>query len=155
MKNKVWLVCVIILIVVAISLILFFLNHHSGNIDKFKAEMEKSNYIVKEVTSSDSNITKAINSMKKDYSYQISFYEYNNEENAKAGYSHNLENLKTYKTTEIATDKSSSSSHHEKYELTIGDKYRVLYRSKNNLVYVDASISSKDEINSALSKYGI
>lgn len=158
MKNKVWLVCIIILLIVAVCLVLFFINHKvSTNISKFKTEIEKLDYIVKDVNSlpkNNSTITKAINAMKKDYSHQITFYEYNDENGAKDGYAHNLKNLESYKTSNSDSEKKTSKSHYEKCELITGEKYRVLCRNKNNLIYVDGNANSKDEINSLLNKYG-
>lgn len=159
MKNKVWPVCILVIFIVITCLILFFVNHKSvANINKFHKEMESQQYIVKDITSSyknDLNIIKVINAIKNDYTYQISFFEYNNEENAKLGYSHNLKNLETYKTSNNNSEKKTSNSHYEKCELITGQKYRILYRNKNNVIFVDGNIGLKDEINNVLSKYGL
>lgn len=161
MKKPVIIAIVIAVILVLILGIIIFTNALNNNkqamtATDFKNSMENKGYILMDVTSqfaNNENIKQAYIATNNDYSYRVEFYETANDDYAKTFYSNNKANFESSKTetdNETNTDLEQSS----KYTLSSEDKYKVVSRKNNTVIYINANSSYKDTTNDILNELG-
>lgn len=130
-------------------------NKKSLTAEEFKNKMEKEKYIITDATNQFKDIEEAKYLKKvyiasdKDYKYQVEFYEFDTKSNATNFLEHN-KNL-------FENEKEGASSYTEvnlfnynRYTLNTGNKYFVLSRIDNTVVYVNNDSQYKEQINALL-----
>ena len=132
------------------------LNKTSITAEDFKTKMEAKGYSIKDATNQFSDYTYvkqvylAINS---DSTFQIEFYELENESYAKNFFETNK--------TKFEESKGSSSAYsnvdignHSKYTQSSNGYFSVISRIDNTAIYVNVSDNYKDTVNSVLKDLG-
>ena len=150
MKFKIALIIIILLISVGCSKNIVkkedFLNIADYNgyiIRENKDEYKGYNYI--------KNVYFAIN---REGMYFIQFLELDSDNNAKNFFEYNkVEFAKD--NTEVINKKSYKYNDYEFYHLETKDSYKLIIRSKNNIIYIDAPINYLEEINEFLDELNI
>ena len=125
---------------------------------EFSEKLEDKDYIIQESTSqysSNEEIIESYIALSEDYSYQIEFIILDSESDASSMYSYNKSRFETER--ENASSKAHSEvnlANYSKYTLTVNDKYKVLSRIDNTLIYINADSEYKDKIDSVLEDLG-
>jgi len=86
--------------------------------------------------------------------YQIEFYKLCDEEAADALFVGNQVMFEEYKSGAAYTDYDLSLANFAIYKLTVNGRYMVISRVENTMVYVDAPVEFKDDIDAALKALG-
>lgn len=122
--------------------------------EKFRKTLEKDNFVVTDIVKSEKNgVLNFSQANDKDNKYQIEFYQFDNNENAKLAF-HNLR-LDLYS---IAVKGSTSGSierkNYLKFVLTNDDKYYSLSLIDNTLIFAYTSLDNKSELKNIVKKLG-
>ncbi len=126
--------------------------------EEFKTKMEDKGYSVQDATAQFAEydfINKVYIAMSRDSSYQIEFYTLSNNEKAIEFFNNNksiFENTKAGSGKEIET--SSSMGNNAKYTLNVNNKYKVVSRIDNTVVFADEEDSHKSEIKDVIKELG-
>ena len=155
MKKK------IIRISVLLVIISIFLtgcgNKKSITAEEFKNKMEKEEkYVIGDATEQfkDYNqIKKVYIVADKKYKYQLEFYEISTADEAVSFYNNNKDIFEKEKTGASAYNEVNVANYN-KYTLKTSDKYKVLSRIDNTVVYVNADKKYKDDFNIILKTIG-
>lgn len=163
MRKSLKIVLIVLAIVVAIVIIgvtLFFVlakDKTPITADDFKTIMEEKGYIITDATykfaSYDEYINQVYIASSDDYSYQIEFYVIQDSEYAEMFYSSNKQVFENSKTSGYSQS-SISLKNYSKYTLSTGEKYKVLSRVENTVIYVNADETYKDTIKAVLNELG-
>lgn len=133
------------------------LNKEPMTVSEFKDIMEDKDFeiidAIDQVDDYDNNIKKAYIALEEDYAYQIEFYRLDEEEDAIYFYNTNKEIFENSKSSSSA-ETSVSMGNNSKYTLTSGDKYKVVSRIENTVIYLDVDEEYKDEIKEILKEIG-
>ena len=114
---------------------------------KFVIKDSKSEY------SSHNEIVRSYVAAPSDLSYQIEFLELDSDASAKNMFASNQRIFQDTSSSNKA-ESSVSVSNYAKYTLESNGKYKVISRIDNTLVYVDAEIKYKDDVNKLLDELG-
>jgi len=85
----------------------------------------------------------------KSESYQIEFYEFDNESYATGFYNNNASKFQETKGN-VAAETNFSGKNYAKYTLSSNNQYMVISRVNNTVIYIDADSSYKNEIENIL-----
>ncbi len=124
---------------------------------EFKSKMEEKSYTVTTSTNqySNSSIKESYIAVAKNYGYQIEFIVLDSDDSAISMYRTNESNFEVEKNK--ATVKSYTTvslANYAKYTLLANNKYKVISRIGNTLIYIDANANYKDEIKTVLDELG-
>ncbi len=118
--------------------------------DKFYNTYSKLNYVINEVTeqTEDESIKKIItaNNMK----YQIEYFEFDSIDNAKKSFESNKKSFERISDNNNYTSKNN----YEKFTQEEKDKFNVIVRVDNTLIYCSANIEYKDQVKKDIKKIG-
>ncbi len=154
------LIVAIIIIVAVFGVIKFVKSVDSKeaiSVEKFKSVMEGKEFLVLDAKQSQFasvNYIKSANiAAKKDRSYQLEFYELTSDSDAISFYNNNLNIFKSYYTNG-SSEANVNTKNTSKYTLNTSDKYRVLSRIGNTVLYVSVDAKYKDDVNSIIKDLG-
>lgn len=122
----------------------------------FNTTMKEKGYTVQDVGSQFSNynyVKQAYVAVNKDYSYQIEFYELQDDSYATSFYNNNKSNFESSKGNASA-ETSVALSNYAKYTLSANGKYKVISRIDNTVIYVDVDDNYKGDVTSLLDELG-
>lgn len=86
-------------------------------------------------------------------SYQIEFYELSDDTIAKNFFIQNKTNFEKQKENTLA-ETNVNGKNYSKYTLSTGNKYKVLSRIDNTVIYLDVDNSYKEEVKNILGELG-
>lgn len=123
--------------------------------DKFTTYFENQGFAVTDVTTklNKDGVKKAVVAVKEDESYQIEYFIFEKENDAKVNFSLNKNKFIEEKSGTSAI-KDESKTSYEKYALTNDGKYKLVARVKSSLIYVNTVDTYKKEINEMLAEIG-
>lgn len=123
--------------------------------DDFYSKMEKRNFVIKDSKSeysSHNEIVRSYVAAPQDLSFQIEFIELDTESSAKNMFTSNQRIFQDTSSSKLET--SVSVANYSKYTVEVNGKYKVISRIDNTLVYVDADLKYKDNVNNLLEDLG-
>jgi len=123
--------------------------------DEFYKKMEDKNFMIQDSKSQYSSRNEIIRSYvaaPSDYSFQIEFLELDSETSAKNMFSTNQKIFQDSSNSKV--ESSVSVSNYSKYTLEADGKYKVISRIEKTLIYVDADIQYKSNVDSLLNELG-
>lgn len=82
--------------------------------------------------------------------FQIEYYVFVNEEDAKKAYKNNKESFESYKTK----GKEKAKESYEKYTQQLSDTYNLIIRVDNTLLYSSVNIEYKRDLNKVIKELG-
>ena len=159
MKKPVIITIIAVAIVVTIIGIIFInLNKEKTSItaSDFYTTMSQKEYIVQDSSSQFSEynyIKQAYIAGSKDHSYQIEFYELENDSYATQFYNNNKSIFESSKVNN-SVESSAELKNYSKYTLSSNGKYMVVSRIDNTVIYVNIDSNYKDTVNSLLKELG-
>lgn len=124
--------------------------------ENYQTTMEAKNFTVVEATSQFSNygyVKKALVALSSDSSYQIEFYELDNEENAKGFYDTNQKQFEENEG-EMSYSRKTNIANYSKYVLVSDGYYKVVSRIDNTVVYLNVPEDKKTEVEGILEELG-
>ncbi|MBR2744665.1 MAG: hypothetical protein IKE01_05165 [Clostridia bacterium] len=125
---------------------------------EFQSVMKSKNYIVQDGKSqyaSYPEITECYLSAPTDRSFTIEFYVLDSDSSAQGMFAKNKSIFEEAKnSSKTRAESSISLANYAKYTLKVDDKYKVVSRIDNTLIYVDAPVKSKDEVSNILESLG-
>ncbi|MBR2704256.1 MAG: hypothetical protein IKE91_02185 [Clostridia bacterium] len=124
--------------------------------DEFYSIMTEKKFVIKDSKSeysSHNEIVRSYVAAPSDLSYQIEFLELDSDASAKNMFASNQRIFQDTSSSNKA-ESSVSVSNYAKYTLESNGKYKVISRIDNTLVYVDAEIKYKDDVNKLLDELG-
>lgn len=149
----------ILLIAISLTSLFFFSGCEKKKTaltaDEFYSKMEKKNFVIKDSKSEYSTHNEIIRSYvaaPADLSYQIEFIELDSDSSAKNMFSSNQRIFQDTSSPKI--ESSVSKSNYTKYILEVDGKYKVISRIDKTIVYVNADIKYKDDVNTVLNDLG-
>ena len=119
---------------------------------EFKTIMQEKGYDVSDATSYFSQydyINQAYIAVSDDYSYKIEFYELSNVEYA-IGFFNNNKSIFEASKGDFSSETDVNIQNYSKYTLSSHDKYKVISRIDNTVIYLDVDSSNKDTIKDLL-----
>ena len=122
----------------------------------FKEKMESKGYTVEDATSqfSDYDYVKQVYiALNSDSEYQIEFYELSDNDNASSFFNNNRSTFEQSKSSS-SSETSSSVGNTSKYTLTTNDKFKLLSRIDNTVIYLDVSEEYKSEVKDIIKELG-
>lgn len=160
MKNKSLFLTVGIVLIFCIIVFLLFSFVIKGKTpmtaNEFKTFMQENGFTVSDVTSQYSKydyVKQIYVAVANNSSYQIEFYEISDNKYARMFYNNNK--------TIIESSKGSISSHvninmgnYSKYALSSDNKYKVIARIDNTVIYLNVDSDNKDEVKELLKEIG-
>ncbi len=96
-------------------------------------------------------VTNAYIAGNKSLNYQIEFYELSDDTMAKSFFNQNKTNFENQKES-VSAETNVNGKNYSKYTLTTGNKYKVLSRIDNTVIYLDVDNSYKEEVKNILSE---
>ena len=123
--------------------------------DEFYTIMTEKKFVIKDSKSqylSHNEIIRSYVAAPSDLSYQIEFLELDSDSSAKNMFASNQRIFQDTSSTKVETNVSISN--YSKYTLEADGKYKVISRIDKTLVYVDADIKYKDDVNKLLDELG-
>ena len=162
MKKPVKIALIVIAVIVVVALLaicavlIFAKDKTVLTAEEFKTQMEEKGYIVEDATyqsTSDDHIDQIYEATSQDNGYKIEFYVFENIEYAKMFYDVNKDAFED--TISSGYLKSSISiKNYSKYSLSSNNKYKVLSRVENTVIYVNENIAYTDAIKNLLNEIG-
>lgn len=125
--------------------------------DHFKNNMEKKGFTITDVTSQFSSysfVKKVYVASEKSYRYQIEFFEFASDENAKAAYDSNKSNFESFKDSISKENIKIETNDYSKYQNISNGKFMLTIRAKNIVLFVNASDKYSSEIKSYIKGLG-
>lgn len=158
MKKPIIIAIVIVVILIAIIGIVFAnLNKEKISItaESFKSSMEQKGYRITNANSQFSEydyVKQVYIASSSDYSFQIEFYEFTDENYAMSFYTNNKSIFEASKGNSAET--SVSLKNYSKYTLSSNGKYMVVSRIDNTAIYVDVDDNYRDTVKAILDELG-
>ena len=124
--------------------------------ENFKNIMEEKNYIIKDATSQMSNydyIKQVYIAISNDYTFQIEFYEFSDNDYAISFFNNNKQIFEDSKS-QNSVETSVSTDNNAKYTLTDNDKYKVISRIDNTIIYLNVNKDYKTSVKDILDELG-
>ena len=151
---KIALIVIAVIVVVAVlvicAVLIFAKDKTVLTAEEFKTQMEEKGYIVEDATyqsTSDDHIDQIYEATSQDNGYKIEFYVFENIEYAKMFYDVNKDAFED-------TISSGYLKNYSKYSLSSNNKYKVLSRVENTVIYVNENIAYTDAIKNLLNEIG-
>lgn len=131
-------------------------NKTSITSDDFKNKMESNGYTVQDATNQMASydyIKKVYIAISNDSTYQIEFYELSDSDYATSFFNNNKSLFEKSKSS-VATETSVNLGNHNKYTLTANDKFKVVSRIDNTVIYLDVDENYKSSVKDVLDDLG-
>lgn len=131
-------------------------NKTSITSDDFKNKMESNGYTVQDATNQMASydyIKKVYIAISNDSTYQIEFYELSDSDYATSFFNNNKSIFEDSKSS-VSTETSVNLGNHNKYSLTANDKFKVVSRIDNTVVYLDVDENYKSSVKDILDDLG-
>lgn len=125
--------------------------------DQFKSFMEKNKFVITDATNQFSSydfVKKVYVASEKNYSYQIEFFEFAGDANARAAYNANKSNFESFKNSVSKESIKIETNDYSKYQNISNGKYMLTIRAKNIVLFVNASDKYSKEIKSVIKNLG-
>ena len=123
--------------------------------EEFYSMMEERNFVIKDSKSeysSHNEILQSYVAAPPDLSFQIEFLVLESDSSAKNMFASNQRIFQSASNEKL--ENSVSVANYEKYTLESNWKYKVISRIDNTLVYVDAELQYKPDVNNLLGEIG-
>lgn len=152
------IVFILLLVLGGVFLIKNVLNQEKNSItaEEFKSVMENKGYIIinaKEQFDGFNYIQDVYIAMSDDGEYQIEFYKMSDKEDATMFYEHNKSVFESSKSSSSAQT-NNDMKNYSKYTLQSNNKYMVISRIEDTVVYVNVDSKYKDNIKDILKEIG-
>lgn len=152
------LVAIIVIagIIVGVVIINKNLNKEPITVSEFKNIMEDKDFEIMDAKDQFEDydyIEKVYLALEEDYEYQIEFYKLDEEDDAINFYNTNKRIFEDSKSSASA-ETSVSMGNNSKYTLATGDKYKVVSRIENTVIYLNVDEEYKDEVKDILKEIG-
>lgn len=152
------IIAVIVIAVIGVGAVFINLNKKKKSITAadFKSSMEQKGYNIIDANSQFSEydyVKQAYIAASSDYSFQIEFYELADENYAIGFYNNNKSRFESQKG-KIFAETSVSLKNYSKYTLSTDNKYKVVSRIDNTVIYVDVDDDYKKTVKAILDKLG-
>lgn len=131
-------------------------NKTSITSDDFKNKMESNGYTVQDATNQMASydyIKKVYIAISNDSTYQIEFYELSDSDYATSFFNNNKSIFEDSKSS-VSTETSVNLGNHNKYSLTANDKFKVVSRIDNTVIYLDVDENYKSSVKDILDDLG-
>lgn len=157
--TKIAIIISVIIAVVVLGTVLMFAfaqNKTPITAEDFKNKMEEKEYIIGDASEQFAEygyINKSYIAANKDYTYQIEFYEILDSEYASSFFNLNKQVFEERKGN-IVTETNVNLKNYSVYTLSTDNKYRVLSRIDNTVIYVNVDKQYKDEVKGILDELG-
>ncbi len=152
-KRKLLLFLILICITLFTVTGCFGNNKKSITTEEFETKLKKKNFIINDVKATQFSdvpeISKGVIAIDETNNYQIEFYECTSTESAKTMYERNKQIFESDKGNNSAYTNVDLNDY-QKYTLTTSDKYKVLTRINNTLIYINADKKYKNNIKKIL-----
>ncbi|MBQ9012529.1 MAG: hypothetical protein IJ094_03025 [Bacilli bacterium] len=125
--------------------------------DQFKNAMEKKGFVITDATNqfaSYSFVKKVYVASEKSYKYQIEYFEFASDTNAKAAFNSNKANFESFKDSISKENIKIETNDYSKYQNISNGKYMLTIRAKNIVLFVNASDKYSSEIKSIIKGLG-
>ena len=159
-KSLIIIIAVIILVIIGggIGIILNNLNRDKTSITatSFKNHMEDKGYILTDANSQFEEydyIKQVYIAVSNDYGFQIEFYELTDDSYAMNFYNNNKSIFESSKGSD-ATQTKVGLKNYSKYTLSSNEKYSVVSRIDNTVIYVNVDENYKDTVKDILDELG-
>lgn len=132
------------------------LNKEPLSAKAFQEKMEYKDFETENIINEfqdDDSIKKAYIALEEDYEYKIEFYKLDEEEDAISFYNLRRESAKDSEDKILLT-KEKSMGNNSKYTLETKDKYKVVSRIENTVIYADVDLKYEDEVKEILKEMG-
>lgn len=159
MKKKIVIIIAIIIAIIILGICLMLIlakNKTPITAEEFKSKMEEKGYVIGDASEQFEEygyIKKSYIAADKDYKYQIEFYEIIDNDYATSFFNLNKQVFENTKGN-VATETSVNLKNYSIYRVSTENKYRVLSRIDNTVVYVDVDDIHKDEVKGILEDLG-
>ena len=150
-------IVIIAMIVGAFSLVLFIAREkESIDAEKYKTIMEEKGYSVVDATSQFAEynyVKKSYIATPEDRSYQIEFYELSDNDYAMKFFDSNKSIFEVSKSDK-SVSKKQNGKNYSKYTISANERYNVVSRIDNTVIYVSVTDNHKDTIKDILKEIG-
>lgn len=164
MKKQTKIILIVVGIIVALLLIatIFFVaklvNKEVTPItaEEFKTEMEKRDFTIATATTqfAEADYVKQVYiALPSDYSYQIEFYEFTEEQYATSFYNNN-KSIFEKTAGSVKAENEINLKNHGKYAISTNGKYSSVIRVGNTAVYISVNDTYKDKVKEMIKKIG-
>ncbi len=147
MNKKSILLGVLIVLVVSLATGCLFYNVLED--DDFKEHFGALGYTISENTESDLKAEKKLKATKDDVPYEILYFEFEAEVDAKKAYKNYYDNIKDY-ITSTSNNTETTGAVFSKTVAVSEKEYIVISRVKNTLIFIAGTKDYTDEINTLL-----
>lgn len=158
-SNKIAIIiAIIVVLAIAVFMVFNSLNKEKESItaDNFKISMQSKGFYITDATNQFSNydyVQQAYIASSNDNSYQIEFYVLSNDSYATSFYNRNKSIFEASKGSSSAQT-SVNLKNHSKYTLSSGNKYQVVSRINNTVMYINVASEYKDIVKNILNEIG-
>lgn len=131
-------------------------NKNAITIDEFKTKMNDLGYVLQDAKNQFNKydfVKEAYIAAESNYNYQIEFYILEDIEQAKKFYENNKIIFEKSKDG-VSTHTSINVNNYAKFILETNDKYKLLSRIDNTVIFVNSDLKYKNNINEVLKKLG-
>lgn len=160
MKKTVIIAIIIAVVLVTTIVGVIFINLNKEKISitasDFYTIMSEKGYIIKDAKSQFADydyIKKVYLAISEDYSYQIEFYELQDDSYAIDLYNNNKSIFQSSKGN-VSAETSLGLKNYSKYTLSSDGKYMLVSRIDNTLIYVNVDENYKDNVKAILDEIG-
>lgn len=158
--KKTEIIAIIVAVIIAVIMGVIIVNSNKEKTpitaSDFYTTMSQKGYSLRDANSQYSSynyIKQVYLAISKDYSYQIEFYELLDDSYATIFYNTNKSNFESSKGNAVA-ETNVELKNYSKYTLLVNDKYMVISRIGNTVMYVNVDNDYKDTVNSLLDELG-
>lgn len=124
--------------------------------EEFKTKMENKDYVVLNAIAQFEGfdyVKQVYIASPSDYTYQIEFYEFTENEYAQSFYN-NSKNIFENRKGSASADTEVNLSNHSKYTLSSNGKYYAISRVGNTAIYIEVNDTYRDTVKDVLKKLG-
>lgn len=154
-------VVAVIVIGLIIGAVVFFstLNKEKAAMtpEEFTSKLEAKGYTISDVTNDFSGydyVKKVKIAVASDYSHQIEFYQFSEDENYAQSFYVNSKDIFDRTKGDANAETEINGKNYSKYVIATNGKYKIISRIGNTAIYVDADDKSKDKIKEMLKEIG-
>lgn len=147
MNKKSVILGVIIVLVTCLTTGCIFYNYLEPK--DFKEQFSARGYTVEKIEEADYEADYISRATKEDVPYEVLYYQFDTETDAKKAYKDYKKNLSNVITSD-SKDVESKSSVLSKYVCKSDKEYIIISRVKNSLIYISSTVEYENEINEIL-----
>lgn len=147
MNKKSILLGIVIIVVTCLTTGCIFYNYLEPT--DFKEQFSARGYTVEKIEKADYEAKYISKATKEDVPYEVLYYQFGSEADAKKAYKSYKENLSNIITSD-SSDVESKSSVLAKYECKSEKEYIIISRVKDTLIYVSTTVDYEKEIDDIL-----